>query len=81
MKDDLKKIDKWGEYFHLELLKYYYNFINFYKQEENLPSEFLYFDFGDDGIYIIEYKDLQEKAFEESEILKNKHSDTNNYKI
>ena len=32
---DLKTIDKWGEYFHLELLKFYYNFIKFYQQEEN----------------------------------------------
>lgn len=84
--DELQKIDKWGEYFHFELLKYYYNFINFYKQEENALTDYLHFDFNEDGVYIINYQELQDKAYQESELLKSKHStlgnvDDGNYKI
>ena len=69
----LKHIDKYGDYFHMELLKYYYNFIEFYKQKENLDTDYLHFDFEAEGIYVIEYKLLKEKAFEESLKLKDKY--------
>ena len=64
-------IDKNDPCLHLTLLKYYYNFIQFYKQKENAATEVLHFDFGQE-IYSIQYSLLQEKAFEESEQLKNK---------
>ena len=75
-------INKDDAFFHLSLLKYYYNFIQFYKQEENLPTEILHFDFGAET-YSIQYSTLQEKAFEESEELKNKYGldDEPTYKI
>lgn len=75
-----KMSSKYGEYFHLQLLKYYNNFINFYKQKENLPTDYLHFDFKEDGLYIINYKELQDKAYEEYKLLKLKtgQSDTGN---
>lgn len=65
-------INKEDPYFHLTLLKYYYNFIQFYKQEENVPTDVLHFDFGKET-YSIQYSTLQDKAFEESEELKNNY--------
>lgn len=70
---DLKTIDKWGEYFHLELLKFYYNFIKFYQQEENKDDEVLLFEFSEEEVYAIQYSVLKDKAFEESEKLKSKY--------
>ncbi len=69
---------------HLTLLKYYYNFIQFYKQEENKPTDVLHFDFGKET-YSIQYSTLQDKAYQESIELKNKwgidDSESNDYKI
>lgn len=72
--DELKylNIQKDDACFHLTLLKYYYNFIEFYKQEENAPDDVLHFDFGKET-YSINYSTLQDKAFEEAEALKNKY--------
>jgi len=67
--NELNKIDKYGEYFHMELLKYYYNFIKFYKQKENLLTDYLHFEF-EEQTYSILYSLLQDKAYEESLILK-----------
>ena len=65
-------IDKEDPYFHLTLLKYYYNFLAFYKQNENELTDVLHFDFGEET-YSIVYELLQDKAYEESEALKNKY--------
>lgn len=66
------KLNKDDAYLHLTLLKYYYNFIEFYKQEENALDDILHFDFGEET-YSINYSTLQDKAFEEAEALKNKY--------
>lgn len=78
-------IDKEDPYFHLTLLKYYYNFLTFYKQNENELTDVLHFDFGQET-YSIVYELLQDKAYEESEALKNKYgiddeSEPTNYKV
>lgn len=74
---ELQKIDKWGEYFHLELLKFYYNFIKFYQQEENKDDEILLFEFTKEEVYAIRYDLLKDKAFEESQKLNAKYEKNN----
>jgi hypothetical protein len=72
--DDINKIDHQGPYFHIELLKYYYEFINFHKIEENKPDQYLHFDF-DSGVYIITYDDLISKAQAETKKLTDKYDE------
>jgi len=70
---ELNDIDKYGDYFHLELLKYYYNFLKFYKQKENLTTDYLHFEF-EEQTYSILYSLLQDKAYNESLLLKERLS-------
>ncbi|MFC6095777.1 hypothetical protein ACFPVY_03890 [Flavobacterium qiangtangense] len=72
--EDINTIDTFGKYFHMELLKYYCDFIKHYKLEFNQESEYLHFEFEHLGqTYTIQYSDLIQKAMEEAEILKAKH--------
>lgn len=75
--EDIKQIDKYGEWFHMELLRYYCSFIKCHALPDNDESDYLHFDFSEDGIYTIQYKDLIYKAKEESEKLIAKHADGN----
>jgi len=70
--DDINKINQHSDYFHIELLKYYFEFINFHKLPENQPDQYLHFDF-DYGVYIITYSDLIDKAQLETKKLTDKY--------
>lgn len=62
-----------GKYFHIELLKYYFNNQLVDDELDVKDEQWLYFDFDKKGIYTIQMKDLKEKAFEESILLHEKH--------
>lgn len=66
-------IDKYGEYFHIELLKFYFNYLECYELEPNEPLQYLHFEF-EEGTYIIQYTELINLAEQEANKLKNKYN-------
>lgn len=61
-------IDRFGYYFHIELLKYYYSYLEFYHLDELPLTNYLNFEFPD-GTYTIGIQDLIDKAFVEKQNL------------
>lgn len=71
-------IDRFGEYFHIECLKFYYSYLECYHLEELPHENYLNFDFPE-GTYTIKIQDLIDKAFEEKERLEANYNDKFNY--
>lgn len=66
--------DRFSEYFHIELSKYYYSYLTHHELDE-LPEDYvLNFEF-EDGTYSIQISEMLEKALEEREVLLTKQKE------